>query len=420
MAAGLLAAVIALQPGCATLEPPVPDIRHQTSLGMTTVVASLQQPMISFEGFSRGALEGAARTAGGTFLSCAQSMSGGGCAGAYCGAVVIVMLAICGIASAVGGAIGAASSPSAESVQAAEAGLYSALQGASIRESLRNEIAALFLANGTASALMPEAVFAQDYRPLAAKGIDTVIETTLTKAGTRGDGLDSPLLLYMHANIRLIRTRDNAVMTSTDYIHEGSRLKLSEWAQNDAARLLDELKTGYEALALHIYDGVFRLYPFPDRSPQWGGLLSAAFGLAPVFPPTRGQLTGDPVIGNRFEWTTVDNLQPTLQWQSFPRQADIADAPADMARVRNVRYDVIVARERNLAPAEVIYRRQALSTPEHKLEVALLPGTRYFWTVRARFELDGRERVTAWGSTHFVAREQYTAPSRFSYRFRTP
>ena len=50
----------------------------------------------------------------------------------------------------------------------------------------------------------------------------------------------------------------------------------------------------------------------------------------------------------------------------------------------------------------------------------LRPGTRYFWTMRARFTLDGVPRVTGWGATHYMARDGMTAPSRFSYRFRTP
>jgi hypothetical protein len=66
-----------------------------------------------------------------------------------------------------------------------------------------------------------------------------------------------------------------------------------------------------------------------------------------------------------------------------------------------------------------VYRRDGLLRPEHVLEEALAPNARYFWTVRARFELDGATRVTGWGSTHDVARDSMSSPSRFSYRFRT-
>lgn len=48
---------------------------------------------------------------------------------------------------------------------------------------------------------------------------------------------------------------------------------------------------------------------------------------APIEPPTCGTLTGDRIIGDRFEWTRVDSLQPALRWQQFPRPADLAAAP---------------------------------------------------------------------------------------------
>ena len=91
-----------------------------------------------------------------------------------------------------------------------------------------------------------------------------------------------------------------------------------------------------------------------------------------------------------------------------------------MKRVDKVRYDLVVAREQDLAPAEIIYQRNGLTSSMHKVETTLSPDTGYYWTVRARFELDGRERVTEWGSTHYKVREQWSAPSLLSYRFKTP
>ncbi|HSS64963.1 MAG TPA: hypothetical protein VLS27_11050, partial [Gammaproteobacteria bacterium] len=167
-------------------------------------------------------------------------------------------------------------------------------------------------------------------------------------------------------------------------------------------------------------ESIFLLYPFPDRGAQSIGMLSAGYGLAPLDPVTRGQLTGDQFIGNRFEWTTVSQLRPRLRWQAFPRPADVAASPEEMKMVRNVRYDLIIARERNLAPAEIVYQRRGLAGTEHRIEQSLNRATRYFWTVRARFELNGEQRLTEWGSIHYQARENVTAPSQFSYRFKTP
>ncbi|HEX9184786.1 MAG TPA: hypothetical protein VF876_16130 [Burkholderiales bacterium] len=396
-----LAAVLA---GCA-MQPQVPAGPGAAALGKVAVVAGSGAPEISFEGFARGRAEGAAAGAGMSFLACAASLGPGTCAGPYCGAVVLLWFGVCGIASVVGGAVGAGSAMDAKTAAAAEARMRAALDTNAIQESLRLNIEAAARAHGVQPAERAEA--------------DTLLEATLLKAGTAGGGINEPVGLYMEVRVRLLRAADGAEVYSARVLHVGPRLKLVDWAGGGGDRLLRALDAGYEALGAHIADGVFLLYPFPSQEAGWAGTLSAAFGLAPLDPPTRGTATGATLM-EWFEWPAVSSLQPVLRWQAFPREADLATAPADMRRVQNVTYDLVVARERNLAPAETVYRKSGLPRPEHRLATPLEPDARYFWTIRARFELDGRPRVTGWGSTHYQARDSVTAPSDLSYRFRTP
>ncbi len=421
-----LALVVLLQAGCASLTPAAPSTGHQTRLGKVAVVAAAGEPDIRFEGFARGKGEGAVRSAGGMFLACASNLRPGGCSGEFCGAVVMLWLGICGVTSAVAGVVGAVVAPGAGEVVEAERGMSAVMQVEAIQDSLRGQIASAALAAGVARLVQvaPEAAQEtaqrRDYRPLAADGAETVLEVAVTRAGTRGVGINPPLHAYLEAHVRLVRTEDNAEFFAADYEYQGEQHSLAEWSANGGGPLLEALKTGYQRLGAHIHDAVFLLYPFPDRQPHLGGFLSPAFGLAPIEPKTRGVLTGDSILGDRFEWTKVDELQPVLRWQAFPRPSDIAAAAEEMGRVRDVRYDLIVARERNLAPAEVVYRREGLAGNAHRLEGPLGPGGRYFWTVRALFELDGRRRVTEWGSTDYRAGWRLTAPSQYSYRFRAP
>jgi hypothetical protein len=349
------------------------------------VIAGTGTPHISFRGFARDKAEGAAAGAGVTFLSCTSALASGTCAGPVCGGLVVFWLGVCGVASVVGGVAGAGAAPGAAATRKAESTLREALDANAIQESLRLQI-----------------------------------EATLMSAGTFGAGINAPISFGMQARVRVLRASDGTELYIAYYFHQGPRFTLADWAANDGARLRRALDAGYEALAAHIADSVFLLYPYPDQSAGSAGLLAAAFGLAPLEPRTRGTLTGDHVIGDRFEWTQVDSLQPRLRWQSFPRPSDLEAAPAAMARVAHVTYDLVIARAQDLAPAELVYRRSGLERPEHRLETPLAAGTRYFWTMRARFELDGAPRVTGWGSTHYIARDSMTSPSPFSYRFRTP
>ncbi|HET9734097.1 MAG TPA: hypothetical protein VFP62_02390 [Burkholderiales bacterium] len=399
-----LLALAAALAGCA-MQPQVPPGPGAAALGKVAVVAGGGTPEIGFAGFAHGRAEGAAIGAGSTFLACAASMGPGACAGPYCGAVVVLWLGICGVASAVGAAVGAGSAMDARTAAATEARMRAALDANAIQESLRLQIEA--------------AARAQGAQPAARAEADTLLEAALVKAGTEGAGINAPVGLVMEARVRLLRAADGAELYSARIVHLGPRLKLEDWAGGGGDRLLRALDAGYEALGAHIADGVYLLYPFPSQEAGWAGTLSASFGLAPIDPPTRGTDTGA-ALTERFEWAGVRSLQPTLGWQAFPREADLAAAPAEMRRVQNVTYDLVIARERNRAPAETVYRRSGLPRPEHRLQAPLEPDARYFWTVRARFELDGRPRVTGWGSTHYQARDSMTAPSSFSYRFRTP
>jgi hypothetical protein len=411
--------------GCATLDGGPPDTTYQATLGEVAVVATEQLPTLGFGGFAHGKGEGALTGAGGTFAAC-LSGGGGGCSGAACGAALLLILGICGVAGLVGGIAGAAEAPDASLAAASEARLAQAMEIRTVQAALRDQVAAAALQRGARlrnvpPALAQEAAATRDYRSFAAFGVDSVVETSLIEAGTRGTGINAPVGVHLRARVRVLATGDNGERLVADYLYQGRHRTLAEWAADDGRPLKTELEAGYRALGEHIYDQVFELLPLPDRrAHSAGGALSTAFGLAPISPPTRGQLSGESVLGDILEWTAVDSLRPTLQWQAFPRASDVAVAPAEMARVREVSYDLVIAQEMHRAPERIVYRRQGLPAPEHRLETALEPGTRYFWTIRSRFQLDGRSRLTEWGSTHTLGGDSVVAPSAFAYRFRTP
>jgi hypothetical protein len=416
--------VFALQSGCSGLPVQVPDTGWQDRLGQVAIVSAAALPEIAFEGFAHGRGEGAVQGAGSAFSSCLGGMAQSGCSGEFCGAAMIIMLGVCGVAGLVGGAVGAGRAMDADAVQQSGQVLSGVLQPAAIQAELRQRLVARAAAQGRTLTVpgrddLAQATAGADDSPLSAQGVDTVLEVALSRVGTRGSGSNAPVQLYMEARVRLVSTADNRELFGAEYEYRGRRLKLAEWSAGRGGVLLQELQNGYDALGAHIHDSIFLLYPFPDRNPHAAGTLSAAFGLAPLAPRTRGQLSGDPLLGRYFEWTAVDGLHPELRWESFPRTSDLATAQELAGRIRHVRYDLVIAREHNQAPAGIVYRREGLPGASHTVREGLQPGSRYFWSVRARFELDGRERVTEWGTVNYRTRERLTAPSNDSYRFRT-
>ena len=395
--------LLALLLACATPAPTVPSAEARALLTDAAVVAGQESPEIEFEGFAHGRLEGAGIGAASTFAGCVGALGGGGsCQGAMCGAVVILWLGVCTVSSAVGGVVGAVIAPSAESVRTAEGQLHAALDVNAMQDSLRDEVLASAREGGSELAsVAPERAAAR-------------VEVALTRVGTEGSGIDPPLLVFMDARARILRTSDGAQIYSADYRYEGEKRTLRGWSENRGAPLLHALEAGYESLGAEIFGSVFRLLPFPDREVHRSGLFGATFGLAPLDPKD------DDVLAEPWLGTRKVGRRPELRWQSFPRASDFAAQPDAMSRVRNVRYDLVIARERDSAAALVVYRREGLPAPHHRLEERLAPASQFLWTVRARFELDGRTQWTEWSGTGPDPDPHSSAPPRTSFRIRTP
>ncbi|MGH7147103.1 MAG: hypothetical protein ACREIJ_04280 [Nitrospiraceae bacterium] len=124
----------------------------------------------------------------------------------------------------------------------------------------------------------------------------------------------------------------------------------------------------------------------------------------------------------------VDTLRPTFRWEAFPRAKDLEElGPHGGERIAAVSYEwrlwkvgdefsgapetpgtidrIEVAADykyswrhecRDTDPGELVVTKQGLVTHEHTLETPLQPNSRFFWTVRAHFTLDGKRRATEW------------------------
>ena len=141
----------------------------------------------------------------------------------------------------------------------------------------------------------------------------------------------------------------------------------------------------------------------------------SVYGLRPEYPKARLEHFGSA------GFVRVVTLRPVLQWATFPDADDRkADTDGMLARVRNVTYDLKIFCADQAYPAEVVYARSGIREPAHLLEVALRPDTEYFWTVRARFELDGAVRVTPWSRIRASGSTDVVVPTRFYFGMKTP
>jgi hypothetical protein len=166
------------------------------------------------------------------------------------------------------------------------------------------------------------------------------------------------------------------------------------------------------------------------------GISLPVSGFRPAYPEVTSTF-GNPDI---LDSPRVDSLQPNLHWQSFPGEhqqhlfaAIVPFVPVDLARVRDVAYELRIWTVVAGAAGPLVYERNGLTEPSHRLEIALKPDTRYYWSVRARFKLDGEPRVSEWSLVQVPCSREYgdycaraearnigRIPPNNHYRFRTP
>ena len=137
-------------------------------------------------------------------------------------------------------------------------------------------------------------------------------------------------------------------------------------------------------------------------------------GLHPENPPAEK--------GTFALWTNyveVDSLQPELRWQTFPRPEDIkADKTGELNLIQEISYELRVWKTITGSSGELVYARRGLTLPHHQLQEPLEPSTKYLWSVRAQFVLDGYTRVTEWGLAGFLLQGE-VVPNPSCYRFKT-
>lgn len=128
---------------------------------------------------------------------------------------------------------------------------------------------------------------------------------------------------------------------------------------------------------------------------SWKG---AVIGLKPEFPENRIHGLSKDDISDKIVFVKIDSLQPTLRWESFPRPQDLkADKEGKLRLIKNVAYDLKIWSSESDFPNVVICSKQGLREPYYTLEIPLEPCSKYFWTIRARFKLNDKLRVTEWG-----------------------
>jgi len=167
----------------------------------------------------------------------------------------------------------------------------------------------------------------------------------------------------------------------------------------------------------------------PNRLPPWliflivAGVLAAAatgcgkpalVGLSPDYPVVRKEW-----YSLVTEFVEVDSLTPTFRWKPLDIALVAPLPPMEQAHVDHVSYEIRIWQTVTNGTGKLVYARDRLAATEHRVTRSLTPGTRYYWSIRAHFEVNGLHRITEWTLAGYLLRSE-TVPNESCLRFQTP
>jgi len=400
--------------------PPLPPEDARRHLGTVAIVPAQSVPKSNFTTFAKGRLSGTGKGATegiseGVLLGTFIAVDGGAV-----GVLLLPFFAAGGaiIGGVVGSLAGATKAVPAAKAREVESAISDALSGLNIQETMAENI----IIHGTSltdinyvliADLLPSEKVELNYNVIKDEDVDSVLHVKVNSVELEGgSGIDPKVSLCMTASTKLINAQNGVEIYSGEFEYKGKSRKFTAWAADNAKLLREELENCFNDLSERIVDEAFLLLDFPLS--YWSPYQYCM--LAPVYPKTDFSVL-------KMQYVEVDSLRPTVRWGSFPRTRDMeADKNGVLKRVSKVVYDLKIWRVEDDFPVSLVYAVEGLPDPIHTLAYALSSSTKYFWTVRARFMLDGQQRATRWSYSRrpWIVQTVPVARGDFSFLFFPP
>jgi hypothetical protein len=388
-----------LASGCATapsIEPIQGNAKFAYAIGKF-------DPPISINTSGSGSYAGVGALSG--VGACGQVLASPGDGfGAFFSAMLFLVCAPFG--AVIGAATGAARAPLPEQISSAEARIAQASKGLNLQAMLADGAEAYAHAIGASSLneLREQGPKSAEDNTGYSPGPDYVIEMAISTVKAESPGSSNfPYAIEVSANGRLVRTSDNSTVDSFSKTIRTRPRTVQQWTAAGGAAISDALRQAVAQIAQAFMDEWFLVYredhrDVRQRDAHQGGEIPT-YVLRPVDWPLRT------VFPTTLQTVGVESRTPTLRWQPLP-----ADLPETWfrERARNLVYDVRIFRMDVIGapgiagsriPGDLVQRYYGLT--DNSVRVGpLSPCGQYYWTVRARFELDGRQRSTEWSGAY--------------------
>ena len=295
------------------------------------------------------------------------------------------------------------------------------------------------------------------YHSFQENGFDTIMEIKVSDVGFQSDwGGDTPSLqLYMNAQVRLKQASDNKELYTRNFGYLSYYWKpIEHWVADNGKLFTEEFERATQNLGERIATEILIVpyFPFDDPSQAYTGVVDKKYCWFKPVDPERTivritwpweERSEDHIPTGYMKYTLVDSTQPILKWQSFPREDHYKFKKNQQIinNISDVSYDLKILEARgggikHVWGFKLVYDREGLPEPMHKLEYTLKPDTKYYWSFRAKYKFNGETKITRWAFSAIplvwkllwdgsrvagpVSCEADEIPSQNYYRFKTP
>lgn len=204
------------------------------------------------------------------------------------------------------------------------------------------------------------------------------------------------------------------------------------WMEEGGIRFKETIEAGYVALAKKLIDKLYFIY---HSAPSERSIdeekrpvpMNVLMPIKPAMPEIYLDLRSifkqaKHVQGwGGMHFVDVSSLTPVFEWESFPRSFDKPEGGFS-----DVKYDLkiyassLTMNGKLAVPARLLLEINGLREPMYALVKPLEPCGWYYWSVRARFMLNGSQRTTEWAGAYYTAGGEMPPLDLYYFPFRTP
>jgi hypothetical protein len=241
-------------------------------------------------------------------------------------------------------------------------------------------------------------------------------------------------MLHSKLRAKLLHVSDNRIVDQWEWRFQLPNPQLANWNPADVPYGIEEFGRVASQFTVDSIDNAFVTIVFPRiediRNNAFGlttlaiqnrGYQTRALGLRPIPLLQHGYPITPAIIPAIERQVRTSSRQPQLAWEAFPRPEDkLSNKTVGPGDVTEIVYDLRIWSVAANEAAELVYSRNGLTQPSHRVEEILDEETTYAWSIRARFKLHGAPRALPWSGICSPDGSEVQCHNPLPYRFTTP